>query len=164
MALAILNVMGRMSRVLREGQELITSARALSFDERSWARSADEVEDAIVARLVRRRLSMERTQPWVVLALVVLPLAMALFLGLHLNSEVVLAGAAAMAATLGIGLAFYVERAFLELFLSEGKVLGLSEDACRRVFQRATSASHMLDVMESCGKEPSDAELASFVR
>ncbi len=107
---------------------------------------------------------MERRQPWVVLALLVLPLALALYLGLHFNSEIVLAGAAAMAATLGIGLAFYVERAFLELFVAEGRVLGLHEDACRRVFQRAAGAQHMLDVMESCGKQPSDAELASFVR
>jgi hypothetical protein len=156
--------MGRTSRGRTHDHRLVTPARALPFDERAWARGADEVTDAVVARLVRRRLSMERTQPWVVLALLVLPLALALYLGLHFNSEVVLAGAAAMAATLGIGLAFYVERAFLEVFVSEGKVLGLSEEACRRVFQRATSASHLLDVMESCGKQPSDAELASFVR
>lgn len=162
--LAILNGMGRTSRGTSAEQPLLTPARALSFDERAWARSTDEVADEVVARLVRRRLSMERMKPWVVLALLVLPLVVALYLGLHFDSEVVLAAAAAMAATFGIGLTFYVEHAFLELFMAEGKVLGLSEDACRRVFQRATSASRLLDVMESCGKEPSDAELASFVR
>lgn len=156
--------MGRTSRGRAAQDQLLTPARALSFDERAWARGADEVTDAVVARLVRRRLSMERTQPWVVLALLVLPLVVALYLGLYLGSEVVLAGAAAMAATFGLGLAFYVERAFLELFVAEGKGLGLSEDACRRVYQRATNASHLLDVMQSCGKEPSDADLASFVR
>lgn len=143
---------------------LSTPAAALPFDGRLWERSPEQVGDALLARLVRRRLQMERRQPWVVLALLVLPLAMSLALGLHFHSPVVLAGAAALAATLGVGLAFTVERAFLELFVQEGRVLGLSEASCRRLFQRATTASHMLDVMESCGKQPSDAELVSFVR
>lgn len=164
MRLVILKGMGTKPSVLSKHPLLTSPAKALSLEPRCWERSADEVEDAVVARLVRRRLSMERTQPWVVLALLVLPLALALLVGLHLRSQIVLAGAAAMAATLGIGLAFYVERAFLELFVQEGRVQGLSEDACRRVFLRASSASRMLDVMRSCGREPSDAELAAFVR
>lgn len=157
---------GRSSRECEEAGslELLTPARALTFDEAAWARSDEEVSDAVVASLVRRRLWMERVQPWVVLALLVLPLGVALSLGFHLHSEAVLAAAATMAASFGLGLSFYVERAFLGIFVAEGKGLGLSEDACRRVFQRATSASHLLDVMESCGTEPSDADLASFVR
>jgi hypothetical protein len=149
---------------LSEHSLLSSSAAGPSFDARSWERDVDSAPDALVARLVRRRLAMERQHGWVVLALLLTCLVLGVVGGTHFKSQIMLAGAAAMAATFGIGLSFYVEGAFLRRFVAEGRELGLTEAACRRLFQRGSEAGKLIEVMGSCGAVPSDAELARFVR
>ena len=132
--------------------------------ERFCARSADEVGDEVIADLVRKRLAMERGQGWAVLGLFVAALAAVVAIGTRLNSQVFLGVTAALTASLALGLGFSVERVFWRLFLGEGRAHGLNEAACRRIFERASGAEKMIEVMRSCGKEPTDTELARFVR
>jgi len=52
----------------------------------------------------------------------------------------------------------------LAWFMSDARALGLSDRSCRRLFDKAPGASKVVEVMRSLGREPSDAELARFVR
>ncbi|MFZ9887704.1 MAG: hypothetical protein ACO3JL_09400 [Myxococcota bacterium] len=139
-------------------------ASALSLHGGTSERSEHDLSDAVIARLVHRRLELERTAPWWVLTLLVGPIGLSMLLGLQLSSPTLVAATATMAATLGIGLSFCVDRALQALYVREGRALGISESTCRRLFERSPRASHLLQVMASCGRVPSDAELASFVR
>lgn len=128
------------------------------------ARDADEVEDRVLAGLVKKRLALERVQGWTVLGLFASALLAVVALGTHLGSQVLLGITAAVTASLAVGLGFCVDRLFWAIFLEEGRAQGLSEKACRRVFERAAGAEKVIEVLRSCGKEPSDQEIATFVR
>jgi hypothetical protein len=137
---------------------------ALSFDGRSWERDVEEIEDRVLARLVRRRLQMERLQGWVVLGVIGALTKAGLVLGAHLNSAVLLFVAATFAASLGVTLGFFTESAFRALFVGEARAVGLSETAARRVFVRAPGVSRVVETMRSIGRDPTDDDLARFVR
>lgn len=135
-----------------------------SFDGRRWEREAHELDDVALARLVRRRLQLDRMQGWIVLGTIVGLSGTGLLAGAHFHSGILLFAVATLAASLGICAGYFSERALLAMFMSEARAVGLSDKACRRLFNKAPGASKVVEVMKSLGREPSDAELARFVR
>ena len=117
----------------------------------------------VVARLIRRRIELARAQVWAIFSSFFSIFAFVLALGAFFQSELLCAFYAAMMSSMAIGFGFALERTSWLLFSQEGKTLGLSESACRVLYERACGADAWLDVMAGCGKRPSDEELASFV-
>jgi hypothetical protein len=137
---------------------------ALRVDGRRWERETEEITDAALARLVRRRLKLDRMQGWIVLGTIVALCSSGLITGALFHSGILLFGVATLAASLGVCAGFFSERALLAWFMSDGRSVGLSDRACRRLFDKAPGAAKVVEVMRSLGREPSDAELARFVR
>jgi hypothetical protein len=141
-----------------------TPTAALASRGALWERAAADLDDRVLARLVRTRLALDKKQGWIVLAVIAACVAVGGVAGTLLSSRVVLAATAAFVVGLAPGVWFYVDRALYARFVREGKHAGLSERACRKLFQRALGAEHMLEVLRSCGKEATDGDLAGFVR
>ena len=136
----------------------------LRFDGSCWERDADELEDAVLARLVRRRLRMERMQGWIMLALMVVLSSIGLAVGAHLRSTVFLFAVATLAASSGVCLGFFGDRAMLALFSSDARAARLTSPSasdCSTALPARASSSR------PCARSavsPSDADLARFVR
>lgn len=127
-------------------------------------KTTEEVGDADLAELIRLRLAMERGRGLVLSGIFFVALSFVLALGPYMGSFILLGITAATTASFALGLGVSLEHACWSLFYREGRMRGLSEEACRKIFNRATGAERMLDVMKSCGREMKDAELARFVR
>ena len=141
---------------------LTTPAAALPL--RGQGREAHEVSDRVLASLVYRRLELLRRQGWVAFGLfggALLTVALAAFLG---PSQLILGVAGTGVASLALGLGFCVDRAARWRFRSEARLCGLSDEAALRVYHRAGAAEDMIEVLRACGAEPSDREVANFVR
>jgi hypothetical protein len=122
-----------------------------------------ETQAHIVARLIRRRIELARAQVWAVFSSFFSIFAFVLALGAFFQSEILCAFYAAMMSSLAVGFGFALERTSWLLFWQEGRNYGLSEMACRTLYERACGADAWLDVMAGCGVIPSDEELARFV-
>lgn len=120
-------------------------------------------DSSVVARLIKRRIELARAQVWAVFSSFFSIFAFVLALGAFFQSELLCAFYAAMMSSMAIGFGFALERTSWLLFSQEGKTLGLSENACRILYERACGADAWLEVMAGCGKHPSDEELACFV-
>ncbi len=122
-----------------------------------------EAQAHIVARLIRRRIELARAQVWAVFSSFFSIFAFVLALGAFFQSEILCAFYAAMMSSIAVGFGFALERTSWLLFWQEGKNYGLSEMACRTLYERACGADAWIDVMAGCGVTPSDEELARFV-
>lgn len=127
-------------------------------------KSTEEMADADLAELIRLRLAMERGRGWVLSGIFFIALSFVLALGPYMGSSILLGITAALTASFALGLGASLETACWGIFYREARTRGLSEEACRKIFDRATGAERMLDVMNACGREIKDAELARFVR
>jgi hypothetical protein len=143
-------------------QQLTTSTAALQLRRRG--RTCDEISDRVLAGLVRRRLELQRRQGWAAFGLFGGALATLVLAAIAGPSELILGIAGAGIATLAMGLGFCVERAARWRFQGDARLCGLSDEAAAVVYRSAVAAEDMLEVLRSCGQDPSDEELARFVR
>lgn len=143
-----------------------TSALGLSAGGLSLARTrwVNDVDDEDLATLVRRRWILARAQGWAVVSTFGLTFAVGVALAASAAQGWMLGGFVAMVLTLSVGLGFAVEAGVWRAFLKMGRSFGLSDDACQHIYQRAAQADAWVDVVRACGKEPTDAQIATFVR
>lgn len=123
-----------------------------------------DVADPAVAVLVRLRMTVERSHGWVLLACIFLTLASVVLVGAAVKNPFTFGAYAAAVAASTVGLGFVSERLCYGFFRSRARAAGLSEAACEGLFRAAADAEHWLDVLRACGHEPSDAEIAGFIR
>jgi len=148
-----------------------TSTGALSLDRHALlhvalveGKALADVDDGVVALLVRARLRLARAQGWALFSTFGATFAASLAMtgvvghGLWLGAAIALMGSSACA------LAFLVERFAWRVFARMGRREGLSDDALSRIYARAPDAEAWMSVLAECGRDPSDAELACFVR
>lgn len=127
-------------------------------------RSLADVDDSVVATLVRLRLRLARGQGWALISTFGATFAAGLALPLVIGHGVWLGGAIAIMGSLACVLGFLVERGAWRLFARIGRRDGLSDEACQRIYARAPDAEAWIAVLHECGRVPADAELACFVR
>lgn len=137
-----------------------TSATALQAARELEAHEADP---EVVAGLVRARLALERARGWVSFLGIVSTVAAVVGLALTVESRGLLAVLAPLVASVPFGAVLFAERLAWYAFSRSARAVGLSERACRRIFDGAAGADHWIDVLSSCGRPPTDAELARFV-
>jgi hypothetical protein len=124
---------------------------------------AHEVDDGVLAALVRTRLALEKGNGWAIFACVALAVGSVFVFGSTPETKALLGVYAAVVGAAASGLGFGVERLSWRLFLHLGRAQGLSDEACLRVFERAAGVDRWIEILRSCGKEPTDEEIASFV-
>ena len=127
-------------------------------------REACDLADHALARLVRARIALEQTHGWAVFACFVVAVLSVFLFGGSVESRAVLGVYAAAVASAAAGLGFGVERASWRVFLHLGRRQGLSDRACAQIFERAQGADRWIEMMKACDREPTDDELARFVR
>jgi hypothetical protein len=126
-------------------------------------RRADEVDPKVLARLVRTRLLLERLRPWALMGGIGSVLLATVALALSRASP---SGLVALAVTVPSLLALttlVVDRGCRAAFLHRARAEGLSEEAAHAIHEAALGADHWIGVLESCGRAPSDDEVARFV-
>jgi hypothetical protein len=126
-------------------------------------RGLSDVDHQVIARLVRHRLTIERLRPWVTLASIgglVLAVAAAFC---TVRSPTVLRVLAVSLPSALWASSMAVDRAAREAFLHAARAEGLSDEGARALFDAAIGADHWIGVLESCGRSPSDEEVAGFV-
>jgi hypothetical protein len=124
---------------------------------------AHELDPEVLAGLVRARLALEHSRGWLLLTGVVSTVAAVVGLGLVVHSRPLLAVLAPLVASLPFCVGIFAERICWISFERLAKRQGLSERGCRRVFEGAAAADHWIYVLSTCGKPPTDAEIARFV-
>lgn len=128
---------------------------------REW--EAHEVDPAVVAGLVRARLALERARGWVSFLGIITTVAGVVGLALTVESKGLLAVLAPLVASVPFCAVLFAERLAWFSFSRSAREVGLSARACRRIFDGAAGADHWIDVLSSCGRPPTDAEIARFV-
>lgn len=123
-----------------------------------------EVDEGVVAQLVRTRLALEKGRGWLLLSGLVTTVAAVVGLGVAVQSKLVLGVLAPLVASVPFGVGLFVDRACWLAFERLARGQGLSEHASRRVFEGALGADHWIAVLTSCGRAPSDGEIARFVK
>jgi hypothetical protein len=124
---------------------------------------AHELDPEVLADLVRARLTLERGRGWILLSGVVSTVAAVVGLGLGVTSRPLLAVLAPLVASVPFVAGIFAERICWLSFARLARRQGLSERACRRVFDGAAAADHWIYVLSTCGRPPSDDEIARFV-
>ena len=127
------------------------------------ALEAHEVDDGVLARLVRARLALERSNGWMLIGCLGLAIGSVFVFGGTPETRALLGVYAAVVGSAAAGLGFGLERLTWRFFLHLGRAQGLSDEACLRVFERAAGVDRWIEILQSCGREPTDAELASFI-
>ena len=141
----------------------VAALTTLSLTERSHARPLVDVDPSVIARLVRTRLLLERWRPWATLGSIG---AMVLLVGALFSlvtSPSVLRVLAVTVPTAVAGTSLVVDRLAREAFLHLARSEGLTADGARTIFDGALGADHWIGVLESCGRPPTDQEIAAFV-
>ena len=124
---------------------------------------AHEVDPTVIAGLVRARLGLERARGWVSFLGIITTVAGVVGLALTVEGKGLLAVLAPLVASVPFGAVLFAERLAWFSFSRSAREVGLSESACRRIFDGAAGADHWIDVLSSCGRPPTDAEIARFV-
>lgn len=122
-----------------------------------------EVDERVMAQLVRTRLALEKGRGWLLLSGLAATVAAVVGLGLAVQSKVALAVLAPVVASVPFCAGLFAERCTWLAFRRLARGQGLSERASRRVFDGALGADHWIAVLAACGRAPSDAEIARFV-
>jgi hypothetical protein len=124
----------------------------------------NDVDDRTVAALVRLRLQLEQQHGWLVLGLLGAAVASVVAVGASVESRLALGAYAAAVAAGAVASGFVADQVGYALFRHRALGAGLSDEASRQLFRRATDAGHWLDVLRTCGHVPADGEVAAFVR
>lgn len=122
-----------------------------------------EVDERVLADLVRARLSLERLRGWLLLSGIVSTVGAVVILCLTVNSKVALGVLGPLVASLPFSVGLVSERLQWTWFLRVARGNGLSENATKRIWDAAAGADHWIAVLTSCGRPPSDREVASFI-
>jgi hypothetical protein len=123
-----------------------------------------DVDDHVLAGLVRVRLELHKGHGWLLLACIFVALASVVAVGVTVDSRLAFGTYAAAVAAGTVSLGVVAEGVSVAFFRRRTAAGGLSDDASAKLFAAAADAEHWLDVLKSCGHAPSDRELASFVR
>lgn len=124
---------------------------------------AHEADPEVIASLVRARLVLERARGWVSFLGIITTVAGVVGLALTVEGKGLLAVLAPLVASVPFCAVLFAERLAWFSFSRSAREVGLSERACRRIFEGAAGADHWIDVLSSCGRPPTDAEIARFV-
>lgn len=122
-----------------------------------------EVPEGVLAELVRTRLVLEHGRGWVLLSGLVVTVGAVVGLGLGVQSKLVLGVLAPIVASVPFGAGLMAERACWLVFERLARARGLNAQASRRIFEGALGADHWMAVLSSCGRAPTDGEIARFV-
>jgi hypothetical protein len=122
-----------------------------------------EVDERVVARLVRTRLALEKGRGWMMLSGLVTTVAAVVGLGLSVQSKLVLGVLAPVVASVPFSVGLFADKLCWMAFDRLARLQGLSVTASRRVFESALGADHWIAVLTACGRAPSDDEIARFV-
>ncbi len=124
---------------------------------------AHEADERLVASLVRARLRLDKARGWMQLSGLGLTAAAVVGVGLVVHGRLILGILAPVVASVPFGIGLFAERACWAWFLRQARAHGLSERAARRIYDGALGADHWIGVLASCGRPPTDGEIARFV-
>jgi hypothetical protein len=130
---------------------------------RALTRPLHDVDAAVIARLVRTRLGVERARPWATLVTIGAAVVCVAACFSVVTSPSILRVLAVTVPTVLAGTTLVVDRVTQELFLHLARAEGLSEEGARAIDEAAIGADHWIGVLESCGRPPTDKEIAAFV-
>ena len=122
-----------------------------------------EVDERVLAELVRTRLLLERMRGWLLFAGIVGTVGAVVVLCLTVKSKVVLGVLGPLVASLPFSVGLVSDRVQWTWFRSVARGQGLSEAACKRLWDAAVGADQWIAVLTSCGRPPTDREIAQFV-
>lgn len=122
-----------------------------------------DLDDSAIADLIRRRLRLAKGQGWAVIGTFGATFAGILAIGGMMRSDMLMGLWAAVIASMAVGTAFLLDRGAFRLFRRRSLDYGLSAEACQHLYQRAGDAEAWIAVLEACGQEPNDRDLAGFV-
>lgn len=122
-----------------------------------------EVDERVLAELVRTRLSLERMRGWLLLSGIVGTVGAVVVLCLTVHSKVALGVLGPLVASLPFSAGLVSERLQWTWFLRVARSHGLSENASQRIWDAAAGADHWIAVLTACGRPPSDREVARFL-
>ena len=124
---------------------------------------AHEADERVVASLVRVRLKLDKARGWLLLSGLVSTAAMVVGLGAVVHEKWMLGLLAPVIASVPFAIGLFAERACFAWFERLARSHGLSQRASRRIYDGALGADHWIGVLASCGRPPTDGEIASFV-
>lgn len=127
-------------------------------------REIADVDDHVLAALVRLRLQLERHHGWWLLGGVVGALASVVLVGAVVDSRLAFGAYAAAVASGTVGLGVFVSWLQAQQFRRAAQLAGLSSTATERLFVVAADADHWLQVIERCGLTVSANDIAAFIR
>lgn len=122
-----------------------------------------EVDERVLAELVRTRLALERMRGWLLLSGIVSTVGAVVVLCLTVRSKVALGVLGPLVASLPFSVGLVSERLQWTWFVRVARGHGLSENATKRIWDGAAGADHWIAVLTSCGRPPSDREVARFI-
>ena len=122
-----------------------------------------EVDEQLLAELVRTRLSLERMRGWLLLTGIFSTVGAVVVLCLTVRSRVALGVLGPLIASLPFSVGLVSERLQWMWFLRLARGQGVSVPASRHIWDAAAGADHWIAVLTSCGRPPSDRDLARFV-
>ena len=122
-----------------------------------------EVDDRVLAELVRMRLVLEKARGWLLLSGLATTAAAIVAVCIAVDSRLLRGILCPLVATVPFTLGLATDRALWAWFLRRARGHGLSETASKRIWDAATGADHWIAVLTSCGRPPSDHEVAQFV-
>jgi hypothetical protein len=122
-----------------------------------------DLDDRVVAALVRHRLQLDRARGWVLLSGLVVTAAAVVGLGFAVHARLILGILAPLVASVPFGIGIFAERVSWELFLRTARGFALSERAAKKIYDGALGADHWMTVLATCGRPATDAEITKFV-
>lgn len=131
---------------------------------RAHERPLAHVAEADLALLVRHRWDLTRAQGWAMMSSFAVIFAAGLMLAVLARQGWLLAIYVALLISTSIGLGFVAEAGAHHLFRQKCRTYGLSDDAMRSVYLRAGEAEPWASVLRASVGEPTDAQIAAFVR
>jgi hypothetical protein len=126
-------------------------------------RAAEQMDPQVLARLVRTRLTLEKLRPWALMGFIGAVLTTTVALALTRASATGLVALAVTVPSIVALTSLVVDRGCRALFLHRARAEGLTHESALAIFDAALGADHWIGVLESCGRAPSDDEIARFV-
>lgn len=109
------------------------------------------------------RLQMERARPWATLASIGAAVLLVAACFSVVTSPSILRVLAVTVPTVLAGTTLVVDGISREVFLHLARAEGLTDQGARAIEEAAIGADHWIGVLESCGRPPTDREIAQFV-
>ena len=124
---------------------------------------AHDADERLVAALVRTRLRLDKSRGWILLSGLLATAALVVGVGASVHNKLILGVLAPLVASVPFAMVLCAERFSWLWFEWHARSHGLSSKAARKIYDGALGAEHWIGVLTSCGKPPSDAEVAHFV-